>query len=101
MNKNTITLLSVNLILLLLFNIASSYNMKIPSGVIAVFKPKGMYVSVIFISYFIVNLYFCCLQGISSFDVVYKIRKILENGRIKEKRLKIGHGGTLDPLAGI
>ena len=34
----------------------------------------------------------------SSFDVVRKCRNII-TGRLKEKKLKVGHAGTLDPLA--
>jgi tRNA pseudouridine55 synthase len=34
----------------------------------------------------------------TSFDVVKKIRKALEN-KYKKPRLKVGHAGTLDPLA--
>jgi tRNA pseudouridine55 synthase len=34
----------------------------------------------------------------TSFDVVKKIRKALEN-KYKQPRLKVGHAGTLDPLA--
>lgn len=47
-------------------------------------------------------------SGITSFDVVYKVRRILNPKPKKEethegaepwKRLKVGHAGTLDPLA--
>ena len=34
----------------------------------------------------------------TSFDVVRKCRNII-TGRLKEKKLKVGHAGTLDPLA--
>lgn len=54
---------------------------KIPSGLLAVFKPEGL----------------------SSSDVVAKVKKQLIlgiKGTSKERvRLKVGHGGTLDPMA--
>ncbi|HYH56704.1 MAG TPA: tRNA pseudouridine(55) synthase, partial [Anseongella sp.] len=34
----------------------------------------------------------------TSFDVVKKVRWAVKN-RAREKRLKVGHAGTLDPLA--
>ncbi|QQE11163.1 tRNA pseudouridine(55) synthase TruB [Planctomycetota bacterium] len=44
--------------------------------------------------------------GISSMDVVRRVRKVVprivvqgKNGRLKEKWARVGHGGTLDPLA--
>ena len=56
---------------------------KVPSGLIAVYKP----------------------QDWSSSDVVGKVRNILRNGAKKKAnrqgkvKIKVGHGGTLDPLA--
>lgn len=61
----------------------TSSNSRIPSGLCAVYKPKGW----------------------TSNDVVQKIKGILlrgsrENGgKAKKRDLKIGHGGTLDPVA--
>ncbi len=55
----------------------------VPSGLIAVYKPKDW----------------------SSSDVVGKVRNILRNGAKREAgkkgkvNIKVGHGGTLDPLA--
>jgi tRNA pseudouridine55 synthase len=37
-------------------------------------------------------------KGWSSFDVVKKVRYLLQRN-LKAKKLKVGHGGTLDPLA--
>jgi tRNA pseudouridine55 synthase len=54
----------------------------LPSGLLAVFKPKNW----------------------TSFDVVAKIKRILqvelqEKYGLKATKLKVGHGGTLDPMA--
>lgn len=37
--------------------------------------------------------------GITSFGLVFQIKKWLNNGRTKKNRIKVGHAGTLDPLA--
>ena len=37
--------------------------------------------------------------GITSFGIVFQIKKWLNNGRTKKNRIKVGHAGTLDPLA--
>ena len=56
---------------------------KIPSGLLCVYKPKGP----------------------TSNDVVVKVRNILQGGirahfgLSKRAKIKVGHGGTLDPLA--
>lgn len=53
----------------------------VPNGVVAVHKPRGF----------------------TSFDVVARVRSVLERAvRVKTKqrrRVKVGHGGTLDPMA--
>lgn len=40
-------------------------------------------------------------KGITSHDVVYRVRKIVEKGPSSPKlhRAKVGHAGTLDPNA--
>jgi tRNA pseudouridine55 synthase len=62
----------------------SSGFVTVPSGLIAVYKPKEW----------------------SSSDVVGKVRNILRNGakeaankKTGKVNIKVGHGGTLDPLA--
>jgi tRNA pseudouridine55 synthase len=58
-----------------------SDDVTVPSGLVAVYKPKDW----------------------SSFDVVARVRGILSRGmeeRCKRRfKIKVGHGGTLDPLA--
>lgn len=66
----------------LLLLVQSMRNPTIPSGLASVFKPKGW----------------------SSSDVVLKVRWILSQGYKNETgmqkvKIKVGHGGTLDPLA--
>lgn len=64
-------------------NVDEDKLVKVPSGLIAVYKP----------------------QGWTSSDVVGKVRNILRNGAKKKAnrqgkvKIKVGHGGTLDPLA--
>ena len=54
-----------------------------PSGIVCVYKPKD----------------------VTSNGVVVKVRKILESGirknmaNVSKVNIKVGHGGTLDPLA--
>lgn len=57
-------------------SIRSSRNM-VPGGLIAVYKPKGL----------------------TSQDVCAKIKEILQPYSGGRKPLKVGHGGTLDPMA--
>ena len=74
-----ITLLVLSNLLLLVLSMRSP---TIPSGLASVFKPKGW----------------------SSSAVVLKVRWILSQGyknetNIQKVKIKVGHGGTLDPLA--
>jgi tRNA pseudouridine55 synthase len=71
------------LMLYYLPTVQMSSNIIVPSGLLAVHKPKNW----------------------SSSDVVAKVRWILSEGarvelrKIRKPKIKVGHGGTLDPLA--
>lgn len=50
---------------------------QVPSGLLAVYKPKGL----------------------TSQDVCFKVKKILQPHTGNRRPVKVGHGGTLDPMA--